>query len=114
MSGGREERTDTTTGEVSEHLRLLVDSQPDYAIFLLDTSGHVLTWNGGARRLKGYTADEIIGRHFSVFDPPERVAEGAPEQVLEAARRAGRHESEGWRVRQDGTTFWADVVVTAL
>ena len=92
----------------------MVESQPDYAIFLLDESGHVLTWNGGARRLKGYEADDIIGRHFSVFYPAEQVAEGLPEQILEAARLTGRHEAEGWRVRKDGTTFWANVVITAL
>ncbi len=102
------------TGDVADHLRLLVESQPDYAIFLLDETGHVQTWNGGARRLKGYEADEIIGRHFSVFYPPEQVAEGVPEQILESARRTGRHEAEGWRVRKDGTRFWADVVITAL
>jgi PAS domain S-box-containing protein len=73
MSRGREGETPATRGDVADHLRLLVESQSDYAIFLLDESGHVLTWNGGARRLKGYTADEIVGRHFSVFYPPEQV-----------------------------------------
>jgi PAS domain S-box-containing protein len=74
----------------------------------------VQTWNGGARRLKGYTADEIIGQHFSVFYPPEQAADGLPERILESARINGRHEAEGWRVRKDGSRFWADVVVTAL
>ena len=114
MSRGREGGDPAAAGDVADHLRLLVESQPDYAIFLLDPSGHVLTWNGGARRLKGYAADEIIGRHFSVFYPPEQVAEGVPERILEAARLTGRHEAEGWRVRKDGTRFWADVVITAL
>jgi PAS domain S-box-containing protein len=114
MSRGREGATPAATSDVADHLRLLVESQPSYAIFLLDESGHVLTWNGGARRLKGYEADEIVGRHFSVFYPSEQVAEGVPEQMLETARLTGRHEAEGWRVRKDGTRFWADVVITAL
>ena len=94
--------------------RLLVESVQDYAIFLLDTSGHVLTWNRGADRLKGYGADEIIGRHFSVFYPSERIAEKFPEFELAEASRHGRFEDEGWRVRKDGTRFWANVVITAL
>ena len=103
-----------TSADAQQLLRLLVESQPDYAIFLLDPSGHVQTWNGGARRLKGYEADEIIGRHFSTFYPEEDVEAGVPEQILEKARSTGRHEAEGWRVRQDGSRFWADVVITAL
>src|SRR5829696_4974150 len=110
----REGRTSASPNEVADHLRLLIESQPDYAIFLLDTSGHVLTWNGGARRLKGYTADEIVGRHFSTFYTPEDVRAGLPERILESARTTGRHEAEGWRVRSDGTRFWADIVITAL
>ena len=103
-----------TTANPDDHLRLLVESQPDYAIFLLDPSGYVQTWNGGARRLKGYQADEIIGRHFSTFYPEEDVEAGLPDRILEKARSTGRHEAEGWRVRQDGSRFWADVVITAL
>ncbi|MDA0168554.1 PAS domain S-box protein [Solirubrobacter taibaiensis] len=103
-----------TSAVAQEHLRLLVDSQPDYAIFLLDPSGHVQTWNDGARRLKGYQADEIIGRHFSAFYPEEDVQAGVPERILDNARSTGRHESEGWRIRKDGSRFWADVVITAL
>src|SRR4051795_991712 len=114
MSRGRDGETTAGGINVADHLQLLVESQSDYAIFLLDPSGHVLTWNGGARRLKGYEADEIIGRHFSAFYPPELVAEGMPEQILESARLTGRHETEGWRVRKDGSRFWADVVITAL
>jgi PAS domain S-box-containing protein len=114
MSRGAEGKTPAAAGDVTDHLRLLIESQSDYAIFLLDPSGHVLTWNGGARRLKGYTADEIVGRHFSVFYPPEHVADGLPERILESARLNGRHEAEGWRLRQDGSRFWADVVITAL
>jgi PAS domain S-box-containing protein len=114
MTRGHEAGKPAPAGDVADHMRLLVESQPDYAIFLLDESGHVLTWNGGARRLKGYEADEIVGRHFSVFYPAEQVAEGLPEQILEAARLTGRHETEGWRVRKDGTRFWANVIITAL
>src|SRR5262245_18191403 len=106
--------TTDVVSDAADHLRLLIESQPDYAIFLLDASGHVMTWNGGAHRLKGYTADEIIGRHFSAFYPPEQVAEGVPDQILESVRETGRYEAEGWRVRKDGTQFWADVVITAL
>jgi PAS domain S-box-containing protein len=94
--------------------RLLVESVPDYAIFMLDTGGHIRTWSPGAERLKGYRADEIIGRHFSQFYPPERIAERWPEHELERALATGRFEDEGWRVRKDGTWFWANVVITAL
>jgi PAS domain S-box-containing protein len=94
--------------------RLLVESVRDYAIFALDPNGYVLSWNAGAQHLKGYAPHEIIGRHFSAFYPPERVAEGFPDYELEVARRDGRFEDEGWRVRKDGTSFWANVVITAL
>src|SRR3954454_15841067 len=111
---GRQGTPTPAARDVADQLRLLVESQPDYAIFLLDPAGHVLTWNGGARRLKGYAADEIIGRHFSVFYPPEQMEDGLPGRILESARVNGRHEAEGWRVRKDGSRFWADVVVTSL
>jgi PAS domain S-box-containing protein len=114
MGFGREGMTSPVSSELADHLRLLVESQPDYAIFLLDETGHVQTWNGGARLLKGYEADEIVGRHFSTFYPPEQVEDGLPDRILESARVNGRHEAEGWRVRKDGSRFWADVVVTAL
>ena len=94
--------------------RMLVDAVQDYAIFLLSTDGHVLTWNRGAERIKGYTADEIIGQHFSVFYTPEERAAGRPMSLLGLAANRGRFEDEGWRVRKDGTWFWADVIVTAL
>ena len=93
---------------------LLVESVQDYAIFALDPSGHILSWNEGAFRLKGYTADEIIGRHFSIFYPPEDVARGKTAWELEVAARDGRVEDEGWRIRKDGSRFWANVVITAL
>jgi PAS domain S-box-containing protein len=94
--------------------RLLVDSVRDYAIFALDPEGYILTWNAGAEQLKGYSSNEIIGRHFSIFYPPERIVEDFPAHELEWAQRDGRFEDEGWRVRKDGTQFWANVVITAL
>jgi len=86
----------------------------DYAIFMLDPTGHVTTWNAGAQRSKGYTAEEIIGQHFRVFYPPERQAEGHPEYELKRALQEGHYQEEGWRVRKDGTRFWADVTITAV
>jgi hypothetical protein len=97
-----------------ERFRLLVDSVRDYAIFMLDPEGHVLTWNAGAERIKGYRAAEIIGCHFSRFYPPEALARGLPDHELEEAQRVGSFEDEGWRVRKDGSLFWANVVVTAM
>jgi len=86
----------------------------DYAIFMLDGAGRVLTWNAGAQRLKGYRAEEIIGKHFSCFYPSDAVEAGKPARLLALAAREGRVEDEGWRVRQDGSRFWADVIITAL
>jgi PAS domain S-box-containing protein len=100
--------------EPAELYRLLVASVRDYAIFALDPQGHVLTWNAGAAHLKGYEAAEIIGRHFSTFYPPEEVAAGKPDMELVTAAREGRFEDEGWRVRKDGSRFWASVILTAL
>ncbi len=94
--------------------RLLVESVQDYAIFALDPDGYILSWNPGAERFKGYKADEIIGKHFSIFYPRELVAEGFPEFELRTAANTGRFEDEGWRIRKDGTRFWANVVITAL
>jgi PAS domain S-box-containing protein len=99
-------------GEVA--FRLLVDAVEDYAIFLISTDGRVLTWNVGAERIKGYAAHEIIGRHFSVFYTPDEREVGRPMKLLASAAELGRFEDEGWRVRKDGTWFWADVIVTAL
>jgi PAS domain S-box-containing protein len=95
-------------------LRLLVENVLDYAILLLDLEGHVLTWNKGAERLKGYAPHEIIGRHFSIFYPPEDIEAGKPDRELQVAEEKGRYEDENWRVRMDGTRFWANVVITAL
>jgi PAS domain S-box-containing protein len=94
--------------------RLLVDSVMDYAIYMLDPSGLVTNWNRGAERLKGYTADEIIGQHFSRFYTKEERAIGMPARVLDIATREGRCEAEGWRIRKDGSRFWASVVVDAI
>ncbi|WP_308203917.1 PAS domain-containing sensor histidine kinase [Goodfellowiella coeruleoviolacea] len=95
-------------------LRLLVQNVLDYGIFMLDTRGYVVTWNAGAERIKGYRADEIVGRHFSTFYPAEDVAAGKPDWELEVAVAEGRLEDEGWRIRKDGSRFWANVVITAL
>lgn len=100
--------------ESEERFRLLVESIKDYAIFLLDPDGYIASWNAGAERIKGYTADEIIGKHFSIFYPQDAVDQEWPMKELEIARREGRFEEEGWRVRKDGTQFWADVVITPL
>jgi PAS domain S-box-containing protein len=97
-----------------ELFRLLVESVRDYAIFVLDPQGVIMTWNEGARRLKGYESAEIIGQHFSIFYPPHEVQRGKPEYVLRTAADEGRYHDEGWRVRKDGTRFWADVLITPL
>jgi PAS domain S-box-containing protein len=92
----------------------LVDAVADYAIFMLDATGHVATWNSGAQKNKGYAGSEILGQHFSVFYTPEDRAAGKPDNVLETVRREGRFEDESWRIRKDGTRFWANVIITAL
>ena len=91
-----------------------MESVEDYAIFMLDPQGRVLTWNAGARAIKGYTAEEVVGRHFSMFFTAQDLAADAPSRELDAARRGGRAETEGWRVRKDGTLFWASVVITPV
>lgn len=102
------------THELGELHRLLVEGVQDYAIFALDPSGYILSWNAGAERFKGYTAEEIIGKHFSIFYPPNKIAERFPQYELEVAAREGRFEDEGWRIRKDGSRFWANVIITAL
>ena len=102
------------TDPADAQFRLLVESVADYAIFLLDTDGRVVSWNSGAERIKGYAAREILGRHFSLFYPPEDRAAGKPEAALQRAGREGRCQQEGWRLRKDGSRFWGDVVITAL
>ena len=97
-----------------ELFRLLVESVKDYAIFMLDAGGHIISWNEGAQRIKQYEPHEIIGRHFSTFYPEEDVRNRKPERELEIARAEGSVEDEGWRVRKDGTMFWANVIITAV
>jgi PAS domain S-box-containing protein len=97
-----------------DRLRLMIEAVRDYAIFMLDPRGTITSWNLGAERLKGYRADEIIGRHFSIFYLPEDRERGHPEEELRLAKAEGRYEEEGWRVRKDGSRFWANVVITAL
>ncbi|HXZ80756.1 MAG TPA: PAS domain S-box protein [Terriglobales bacterium] len=94
--------------------RLFVEAVQDYAIFMLDADGRVASWNAGAQRLKGYQAEEIIGKHFSVFYPEEDLKWGKPDWELKVAAKEGRFEDEGWRVRKDGSRFWANVIITAL
>lgn len=108
------DRTEARLHASEERFHLLVDAISDYAIFMLDPTGHVATWNPGVARIKGYLPEEIVGRHFSVFYTPEDRAAGKPERILEAVRREGRFEDEGWRVRKDGSRFWANVIITAL
>lgn len=111
---GASDDTGTPLSEQHERFRLLVESVRDYAIFLLDGDGRVASWNEGARRFKGYEAHEIIGQHFSKFYPPEDIESGKVEEEIRIAMADGRVEDEGWRVRQDGTRFWANVVITRL
>lgn len=97
-----------------ENFRLLVAAVEDYAIYMLDPTGTVVTWNAGARRIKGYESGEIVGRHYRVFYPQEEQLTGHPERNLEVALRDGSFAEEGWRVRRDGTRFWASVVISAV
>jgi len=94
--------------------RLLVQGVTDYGILMLDPTGHIVSWNAGAERIKGYQEHEILGKHFSVFYPPEDIATGKPDNELAQAVIEGHLEDEGWRLRKDGTRFWANVVITAL
>jgi PAS domain S-box-containing protein len=100
--------------ESNERFRLLVEGVQEYAIFMLDPTGHIVSWNSGAQLIKGYTASEIMGRHFSLFYPPDDVRDGKPVRALQIARTHGRYAEEGWRLRKDGSRFWANVLITAL
>jgi PAS domain S-box-containing protein len=100
--------------ESEERLRLLIEGVQDYAILMLSPQGHVVSWNKGAERIKGYKVDEIVGKHFSCFYPPEAIAQGKPEQQLRTAMEQGHTVEEGWRVRKGGQQFWASVVITAI
>src|SRR5947209_18238177 len=97
-----------------ERYHQMIDEVEEYAIILLDTKGHILHWNKGAQRIKGYTADEAIGQSFTIFYPEEDKMSGLPYRLLEEAREKGRVHHEGWRVRKDRTKFWGTVVITAL
>jgi PAS domain S-box-containing protein len=97
-----------------ESFRLVVESVTDYAIVMLDPSGRVASWNPGAERIKGYRAAEILGKHFSRFYPDDAIQRKLPEKELQAAGKDGRFEDESWRVRKDGTRFWANVIISAL
>jgi len=110
----RSRTTAATVPSVEHSFRLLVEGVKDYAIIILDPAGNVVSWNAGAERIKGYRAEEIIGKNFSIFYPSEAVQRGQPENALRTAAKDGRSEDEGWRVRKDGETFWASVVITAL
>src|SRR5438874_2480329 len=107
-------RKANTTAELGDQFALLVSGVVDYAIFMMDPAGRIVTWNEGAQRIKGYQAEEIIGRHFSVFYPAADTRIRKPDWELEVAKRDGRYEEEGWRIRKDGSRFWANVVITAL
>jgi PAS domain S-box-containing protein len=109
----RRRHTDTAAGG-EERFRLIVDNIQDYAILMLDPQGRVMTWNAGARSILGYDASEILGEHFSRFHPPEAIGRGWPERELQLALAQQRFEDEGWRVRKDGTRFWANVVITVM
>jgi len=100
--------------QAEQRFHHLVDAITDYAVFILDDTGHIATWNPGAERVKGYLASEVIGRHFSMFYSEQDRAAGKPERILELVRREGRFEDESWRVRKDGSLFWANVIITAL
>jgi PAS domain S-box-containing protein len=106
--------TENRVRDSEQRFRLMVESVKDYAIYMLDVEGRVETWNAGAEAIKGYRREEIIGQHVSRFYTPEDIAAGLPGRLLHAAASDGRVENEGWRVRRDGSRFWADVVITAL
>src|SRR5438034_3713869 len=107
-------RGTTGQGISDEQYRLIVQSIKDYAVFMLSPEGLISSWNEGARLIKGYTAPEVLGRSFEIFYPPQAVADGFPRRELNEAARVGRFEDEGWRIRKDGSRFWANVVITAV
>lgn len=108
------QQTEEALRESEERFRLMIEGLHDYAIFVIDPEGNVATWNAGAERMKGYSADEIIGKHFSIFYTDENRASGKPSQVLATAAKEGRYAEEGWRMRKDGSVFWASVTVAAM
>lgn len=108
------ERTEQSLRESEERFRLLVEGVKDYAIFMLDPQGKISLWNSGAERIKGYTADEIIGRPWASLYPPELAAKGEPQALMQKAIENGSVQAEGWRMRKDGTRFWANITLTSL
>jgi PAS domain S-box-containing protein len=111
--GERRKAAEHRLSESEERFRLMVLNVTDYAIFMLDPEGRIVSWNEGAQRIKGYRSDEIVGQHFSRFYPDEEARKGTPRQALVTAKSKGRFEDEGWRLRKDGTIFWANVIITA-
>ena len=107
-------RTEELLKQSEERYRLLVEQVEDYGIFLLDEKGHVSSWNEGAERITGYKANEILGKHFSIFYPPEDVASKKPDWELQVAEKEGKYEEEGWRIRKNGSRYWVGVVITAI
>ena len=105
---------DRDLAESERKFRLLVESVVDYAIYMLDPAGIITNWNAGARRIKGYQAKEVVGKHFGMFYLPEDRAAGLPQRSLETARENGRFDAEGWRIRKDGTKFLASVVIDPI
>jgi formate hydrogenlyase transcriptional activator len=110
----RRKQTEQALRQTEARFSMLVEEVKDYAIFMLDTEGRITSWNKGAERMRGYGADEVIGRHFSMFFLPEDIEAGKPEEELKTAAAEGRVETEGWRLRKDGSRFWANLVLTAL
>ncbi len=111
---GKITRDNTDRREAEMRYRILIEGVTDYAIYSLDKNGNITSWNSGAQRIKKYTAEEIIGKHFSQFYTKEDAEAGLPAKVLETAATTGHYEGEGWRVRKDGSKFWSSVVVTPL
>jgi len=116
VSGAQQTQRDVKEAQrqSEERFRQLVEGVSDYAIFMLDRDGHIASWNLGAQRIKGYTSEEAVGQHFRIFYAPDAQQARRPERELEVAQQEGRYEEEGWRVRKDGSQFWANVVITAI
>ncbi len=108
------ERALAQLGETERSFSLLVEGVTDYALYMLDPTGHIVSWNAGAKRIKGFEASEVVGRHFSLFYTPEDIAAEIPSRGLRTATREGRFETEGWRVRKDGSRFWANVIIDPI
>jgi PAS domain S-box-containing protein len=112
LTGRRE--ADESLKESEERYRSLVGQVRDYGIFMMDEKGRIISWNEGAKKMKGYTAEEIVGKYFSIFYPEEDIINGKPSYELKVARAEGKYEEEGWRKRKDGSLFWANVLITAV